>query len=1154
MANETYVYWDSKDIANGPLFDELLERILKTNPETFGYVKLHEDTQRDLIEYFRVDLDENGTPSDPEKIGNFVLYNYTNGPEEIPDNSVLPVLLRTSIMYLWGPYDPEQAEIKGPNYHRDILGYYQKWTLDVGDKLYVYSTQEPQWTKLTGEMQAQEQSKIIRSVFPPDPPTDPRILWLDCDKNFATLKKYDPDLGTWIEATIPGALHKIWYDTNHKEKDIYEYANDAIASVSKDYGMFLKHKMNELILIHISPDEKIQWDAILSMEEFLQIIKDREEECHEIIMTLYDEILGINALEKTARDTLKNYDDHVNEDESATPPHISHKKANMWDSKSDANHRHDIDPLVTIFGENVLTGTIDPRRLPDEIKERVIPIPDGIDSLANPISDEDRKGKYHLGNILLYDPDGNIENYKWYKIIDPEMLGTPAYVSGVLEFTHNWEDITTAEWKYVQNTPTTIAGYDLSATVYTKDEFEVIARNLISKLNDLDKALIYLMKPQGVPLPFNCKGEPRNSLIIQLGGYVNGQEVDFALHADGESDAIVEGANDDIAGLGFHTGEDTSYDNDDITSIYDMGKGMGSAWGLIYHTDKEENCHKGVNQKYFINFRQSFHTFAAFKGMGDNTAIITFASVKSALNPTKMDIGVYTTSSSATDINFNLEQKMSVVTILKNKGLGTSDENWIPVCWSECDPTDTQPFKTIGLVVYGDKTGYRAIYFKVTDAKINTEIVNIGSFQISEVYHIVPDYYQDASGKPCHCFTIDALDADNKISFINTRIFDLDSASATTIRRQYVSPNNVKVNCINNGFEVDNVNVTAMIVKPCDFDLDSRVNIGAFNFIDNETGHSGTLFYDFIRGKNDATHSGLFVRNVSEHTSEISLGELVPYDDFRSFYGFNHNEPVILTAANNTIAGKCAILEWTFNIVGHDDTSHQTVATWSEIWSPSNHFYDKGKCMITDIEPVTSPYAGTKESGKTRDLLKVTMNIDPEDGVPYDIHLLIYESLTVPGKWETLGGDGYSDATAYCGIFDSNSSYRNYLVSDQFTDVDLTNESFVIERYFDHEEDIGDLTLTYKYNILVGDSFYAKLAMGFQKDLYGEIMIGQELVWNEDHSAYKANSAIYAPRLHQLQACLSGVIEWDFDNLDNKLTLAENWLAMLTFPGTTITP
>ena len=533
-------------------------------------------------------------------------------------------------------------------------------------------------------------------------------------------------------------------------------------------------------------------------------------------------------------------------------------------------------------------------------------------------------------------------------------------------------------------------------------------------------------------------------------------------------------------------------------------------------------------------------------------ALIVLGQFKSVQNPTKMDIGLYTASSRNGMYcltNDNVERKLSVMTILKERGSGTSDENWLPICWAECEPTDTQPFKTIALVVKGDNSGNRAIFFKITADTINYEVVNLSGFNLTSIYGIAPHHFMNTVGNPCHMFVIYALDIDNKISFVNVRIFDLASASATAIRRQYVSPNNVSVNCITNGFNATNIKHSALIVDDCEQNETAHNNIGAFNYVDTVTGHHGSVIYDFLQTSDDETHSAAFIRNISEHTTNMLLGGIVPFDDFQVFCGMNHNGKYLLMGANNSVTGKCSLLKWKTTISEYSFTSHTSTCEWIEMWTPSNHFYHPGKVRIINVEPVSAITTGVSD-GTTTDIFKVTLETTPDEGESYITRVLIYESAEVPDTWETLGGTGYSDAVGYSRIFDDAISTRNVLISDGDINVDLTNTPFAMERWIERNVDLADLTEQFKYRVWNGDTFYARLAMGFKNGFYGEIMIGNEHYINRNGDPTdQLNSVIYAPRLHQIQACLSAYLEWEKDKLQDKLTLAENWLAYLTTPG-----
>ena len=87
------------------------------------------------------------------------------------------------------------------------------------------------------------------------------------------------------------------------------------------------------------------------------------------------------------------------------------------------------------------------------------------------ITDTDRATKYHNGNAFYYpttDAYGNL-TYRWFRIIDSTKVGTADWASGVTEFTATESVL---DWNSISGRPTTLEGFGITETLYTKSQVD----------------------------------------------------------------------------------------------------------------------------------------------------------------------------------------------------------------------------------------------------------------------------------------------------------------------------------------------------------------------------------------------------------------------------------------------------------------------------------------------------------------------------------------------------------------------------------------------------------------------------------------------------------------------------------------------------------
>ena len=228
----------STKIENGITFDALLDRLLAYKVETWGWI---------IQDYTQISSMYNSDTNDLFYLpsGNYVITNY---PE-----STYPVQGYENVnTYIF--------EKKGVKY---ILA-------DFGNEKYLTSItsagETPDWIDYTT---LDSNGNPIKEIHVDDSaPSDTSILWIDTSKindNEVVLKYYNGS--TWVSYTESGLMYKSVYDTDNESRDIYDLTDSTLSLLITEYENFIKHKNNELPLIHITSDDRESYNKLISPDQ-----------------------------------------------------------------------------------------------------------------------------------------------------------------------------------------------------------------------------------------------------------------------------------------------------------------------------------------------------------------------------------------------------------------------------------------------------------------------------------------------------------------------------------------------------------------------------------------------------------------------------------------------------------------------------------------------------------------------------------------------------------------------------------------------------------------------------------------------------------------------------------------------------------------------
>ena len=265
-------------------------------------------------------------------------------------------------------------------------------------------------------------------------------IWVDTStvstNGYASMKQWDNTTSTWKDFVIPGMMDKSVYDTAGKNTDPFIYVMDKLEEVAGDYAQFIRHKNNELTLIHVTSEEKdIYNNDLLTLEEISQMFGTGG--------TIYEEMINFIENETAEQFGTEEFSTHLTAIEDALNEHIENHiddtKITYWDNKANADHTHNLDNRVTITG--------------NDIKE-VVTIESGtMPSNATWTSVCYGNGKYvavAYSNIMAYSTDG----INW--------------TQGTMPSNATWTSVCYGNGKYVAVTSGNIMAYSTDGTNWTQ--------------------------------------------------------------------------------------------------------------------------------------------------------------------------------------------------------------------------------------------------------------------------------------------------------------------------------------------------------------------------------------------------------------------------------------------------------------------------------------------------------------------------------------------------------------------------------------------------------------------------------------------------------------------------------------------------------------
>ena len=179
-------------------------------------------------------------------------------------------------------------------------------------------------------------------------------IWVDTSNvstnGYASMKQWDNTTSTWKGLTIPGMMDSSVYDTTGKNTDPFTYVMDKLEEVAGDYAQFIRHKNNELTLIHVTSEEKdIYNNDLLTLDQISQMFGTGGSIYEEMINFIENETAEQFGTEEFSAQ-LTTIEDALNEH---IENHIDDTKITYWDNKANADHTHNLDNRVTITGDDI---------------------------------------------------------------------------------------------------------------------------------------------------------------------------------------------------------------------------------------------------------------------------------------------------------------------------------------------------------------------------------------------------------------------------------------------------------------------------------------------------------------------------------------------------------------------------------------------------------------------------------------------------------------------------------------------------------------------------------------------------------------------------------------------------------------------------------
>ena len=421
MPDKSYI---SGNVENGPIFDILVGNLLAYRPEEWGWSE--QDYQKISSDFGVAENDLYHLP-----VANYVILNY-------PDN-LLPSGANT---------DVEDYRLQVYSIQSDELTKYL--LLYIGNRIYKATItaigQTPNWEDIT-EYGA-DGLKIISFHIGDKAPSDTSKIWIDTSKlvsdGYITLFFYDAASGEWKNYYVNGLMDKSIYDTQNKNTDPFLYVMDQIEAIIGDYAEFIRHKNNELTLIHVTSEEKEYYNTQLISKEDLKNMFSPGG-------SVYEELLTYIKNSASDKFNIDKFTDDINgikeKLQNHIDNHITAEKVTSWINKADGDHKHNQDGKVTIHGTDIKGDPYTSDQLPDNIKERVTIVNSEDERLALTI-DQVQNGDA----VCVEDTDGNLV---WYRVIDDTKLGVEYAEESKWKETsnglseRNWRSICYGNDKYV---------------------------------------------------------------------------------------------------------------------------------------------------------------------------------------------------------------------------------------------------------------------------------------------------------------------------------------------------------------------------------------------------------------------------------------------------------------------------------------------------------------------------------------------------------------------------------------------------------------------------------------------------------------------------------------------------------------------------------
>ena len=179
-------------------------------------------------------------------------------------------------------------------------------------------------------------------------------IWVDTSNvstnGYASMKQWDNTTSTWKDFVIPGMMDKSIYDPTGKNTDPFIYVMDKLEEVAGDYAQFIRHKNNELTLIHVTSEEKdIYNNDLLTLDQISQMFGTGG--------SIYEEMVNFIENETAEQFGTEDFSAQLTAIEDALNEHIENHiddtKITSWDNKANADHTHNLDNRVTITGDDI---------------------------------------------------------------------------------------------------------------------------------------------------------------------------------------------------------------------------------------------------------------------------------------------------------------------------------------------------------------------------------------------------------------------------------------------------------------------------------------------------------------------------------------------------------------------------------------------------------------------------------------------------------------------------------------------------------------------------------------------------------------------------------------------------------------------------------